>query len=94
MALFVKPTPSHPPLEEGGYWTAFRLLGIERRQVGMGYWVLDALWAFGNRTIIMKEIEEITSQEYKYGFTTDVETEVIPMGVERGCRSTDFIEEE
>ena len=29
----------------------------------------------------MKEIEEITSQEYKYGFTTDVETEVIPMGL-------------
>ena len=29
----------------------------------------------------MKEIEEITSQEYKYGFTTDVETDVIPVGL-------------
>ena len=29
----------------------------------------------------MKEIEEITNQEYKYGFTTNVETEVIPMGL-------------
>ena len=29
----------------------------------------------------MKEIEEITSQEYKYGFTTDVETEIIPVGL-------------
>ena len=29
----------------------------------------------------MKEIEEITSQEYKYGFTTDVETDIIPMGL-------------
>ena len=29
----------------------------------------------------MKEIEEITSQEYKYGFTTDVETDIIPVGL-------------
>ena len=30
---------------------------------------------------LVKEIEEITQQEYKYGFTTDVETEVIPVGL-------------
>ena len=29
----------------------------------------------------MKEIENITQQEYKYGFTTDVETEIIPVGL-------------
>lgn len=29
----------------------------------------------------VKEIEEITSQEYKYGFTTDVETDIIPVGL-------------
>ncbi|MBO5706332.1 MAG: Fe-S cluster assembly protein SufB, partial [Bacteroidaceae bacterium] len=29
----------------------------------------------------MKEIEEITTQEYKYGFTTDVETDIIPVGL-------------
>ena len=29
----------------------------------------------------MKEIEKITSQEYKYGFTTDVETDIIPVGL-------------
>ena len=29
----------------------------------------------------MKEIEEITGQEYKYGFTTDVETDIIPVGL-------------
>ena len=29
----------------------------------------------------MKEIEEITGQDYKYGFTTDVETDIIPVGL-------------
>ena len=26
-------------------------------------------------------IQDITSQEYKYGFTTDVETEIVPAGL-------------
>ena len=26
-------------------------------------------------------IQDITSQEYKYGFTTDVETDVVPVGL-------------
>jgi Fe-S cluster assembly protein SufB len=29
----------------------------------------------------MKEFEELTQQEYKYGFTTDVETDIIPVGL-------------
>ncbi|MCQ2330584.1 MAG: Fe-S cluster assembly protein SufB [Paludibacteraceae bacterium] len=30
---------------------------------------------------MQKEIQDITSQEYKYGFTTDVETDIIPRGL-------------
>ena len=30
---------------------------------------------------MQKEIQEITQQEYKYGFTTDVETEIISSGL-------------
>ena len=26
-------------------------------------------------------IKDITSQEYKYGFTTDVETDIVPAGL-------------
>ena len=26
-------------------------------------------------------IDEVTSSDYKYGFTTDIETEVIPIGL-------------
>ena len=29
----------------------------------------------------MKDIEQITTQEYKYGFTTNVETDIIPVGL-------------
>ena len=29
----------------------------------------------------MQDLEQITQQEYKYGFTTDVETEIIPVGI-------------
>ena len=28
-----------------------------------------------------KLIQDITSGEYKYGFTTDIETEIIPIGI-------------
>ena len=28
-----------------------------------------------------KLIQDITSGEYKYGFTTDIETEIIPVGI-------------
>jgi hypothetical protein len=30
---------------------------------------------------MQKEIEDITGQEYKYGFTTDVQTDIIPRGL-------------
>ena len=30
---------------------------------------------------MQKDIEEIASQEYKYGFTTDVDTDIIPVGL-------------
>ena len=29
----------------------------------------------------MQDLEQITQQEYKYGFTTDVETDIIPVGL-------------
>ena len=30
---------------------------------------------------MQQDIEKITQQEYKYGFTTDVETDIIPVGL-------------
>ena len=34
-----------------------------------------------------KYVKELTQEKYKYGFTTDVHTEIIEKG---GCRAVDF----
>ena len=37
-----------------------------------------------------KYVKELTQEKYKYGFTTEVHTDVIERG--RRCSSSDFIE--
>jgi Fe-S cluster assembly protein SufB len=38
-------------------------------------------------------VKEVANQKYEYGFTTDVDTEVIPKGSQRGCRKAHIQEE-
>jgi hypothetical protein len=35
-------------------------------------------------------LDGLTQGEYKFGFYTDIETDVIPKGSERGCYPPDF----
>ena len=39
-----------------------------------------------------KYVKELTQEKYKYGFTTDVHTDIIERGLNEGCGAADFRE--